>query len=122
MGTPRLPGKPSGYGYAYDNSLRGEAMVRHLRTSAAVAGAVVTAVSAALLTPSVGHATVPDLSKAICDTYRAEHQGLILSNLARPIATRMVVDSGISLTYAADFINSTVSAQCPEFIYLLPRP
>ena len=97
-------------------------MIRHFLTGSAVAGAGLIAMSAALLMPPTAHAYPVDLSKAICDTYRAEHQGLILSNLARPIATRMVVESGTSVTYAADVINSTVSAQCPEFVYLLPRP
>ena len=78
--------------------------------------------AAAVLTPPMGYAVPIDLSRAICDTYQAEHQGLILSNLGRPIATRMVVESGVSLPDASTFIDSTVTAQCPEYIYLLPRP
>lgn len=78
--------------------------------------------AAALLTPSVGYANPIDLPRAICDTYGAEHQGLVLSNLARPIATRMVVESGISLIDASTVIDSTVTNRCPEYIYLLPRP
>lgn len=95
-------------------------MVRHFLTGSAVAVAGVLAMSALL--PAAASAYPLDVDRAICDTYRAEHQGLILSNLARPIATRMVVESGTSLPLAADVINATVTAQCPEFIYLLPRP
>ncbi|MFZ0834126.1 MAG: hypothetical protein WAM92_13780 [Mycobacterium sp.] len=97
-------------------------MVRHFLTGSAVAGAGLIAISAGLLLPPAASAYPLDLSTAICDTYRAEHQGLILSNLARPIATRMVVESGASLPDASTFIDSTVTAQCPEYIYLLPRP
>jgi hypothetical protein len=77
--------------------------------------------AATLLTPPVGYADPIDLNRAICDTYRAEAQGLIIRATARPIATRMLMAAGTSPTWADAFtvIQSAITANCPEYTNLL---